>query len=69
MDQTLPRSPVLKSPPPAAVQSILARARRIRGEHVFYLVIVALALFMVLAPMITLIYSSFLTVRPGLPGA
>lgn len=69
MDQALARSPVLRSRPPTAAQSLLTRGRRLRGEHIFYLVIVSIALFLVLAPMVTLIYSSFLTGRPGIPGA
>ncbi len=69
MDETLARSPALKSRPPTALQDILARLPRVRGERVFYLVIVALALFLVLTPLVTLFYSSFLTGRPGVAGA
>src|SRR5574340_612941 len=69
MDEMLARSPVLNRQQPPALRSLLARWRGVRGEHLFYVAIISIALFLVMAPMVTLIYSSFLTGRPGVPGA
>ncbi len=47
---------------------LLSRLKEFSSDHVFFTVIIGIALFLVLVPMAMLIWSSFRTGRPGIPG-
>ncbi len=48
--------------------SFYSRLKELSSDHIFFTVIVGIALFLVLVPMAMLIWSSFRTGRPGIPG-
>ncbi|MCL4425513.1 MAG: ABC transporter permease subunit, partial [Firmicutes bacterium] len=53
---------------PLSVKSLPTRWPGLSGDRVFYYIIVTLAIFLVMIPLLMLVYSSFRTGRPGLPG-
>ncbi len=46
----------------------LLRLKELSSDHIFFTLIIGIALFLVLVPMAMLIWSSFRTGRPGIPG-